>query len=208
MATPAAARPGGCRQILEDLIGLGTPDRARELSDRLLERFGSFPEALNATEGERIKAVGGDDLEGLFSSVRTAIHHVLRDRLLRGAVLADERAVLDYLRGVMAFAPQEQFRVLYLNAGNELLCDEVASIGSVSTVHIYPREVLKRCLELGATAIIVAHNHPSGRLVASRSDRVMTRNLVEAAKALGVAVHDHILVAREGSLSFRRKGFL
>ncbi|KAA9009567.1 DNA repair protein RadC [Sphingobium limneticum] len=108
----------------------------------------------------------------------------------------------------MAFAPQEQFRVLYLNAGNELLCDEVASIGSVSTVHIYPREVLKRCLELGATAIIVAHNHPSGRLVASRSDRVMTRNLVEAAKALGVAVHDHILVAREGSLSFRRKGFL
>ena len=108
----------------------------------------------------------------------------------------------------MAFAPQEQFRVLYLNAGNELLCDEVASIGSVSAVHIYPREVLKRCLELGATAIIVAHNHPSGRLVASRRDRIMTRKLVEAATALGIAVHDHILIAREGSLSFLLRGDL
>ncbi len=108
----------------------------------------------------------------------------------------------------MAFAPNEQFRVLYLNSGNELLRDELAGSGSVSSVHVYPREVLKRCLELGATAIIVAHNHPSGRLVPSRNDRTMTRNLVEAAKAIGVAVHDHILIAREGSLSFRRQGLL
>lgn len=108
----------------------------------------------------------------------------------------------------MAFAPREQFRVLYLNAGNELIRDELASTGSVSSVHVYPREILKRCLELGATAIIVAHNHPSGRLIPSRSDRTMTRNLVEAARALDVAVHDHILIAREGSLSFRRQGLL
>ncbi len=208
MAASATPGPAGCRQVLEELIGLGDPDRARELSDRLLDRFGSFPDALNAAEADRIDAVGGHHVESLFASVRTAIHIVLWGRLPQRSVLASEPAVLEYLRGTMAFAPNEQFRVLYLNAGNELLRDELASNGSVSSVHVYPREVLKRCLELGATAIIVAHNHPSGRLVPSRRDRSMTRNLVEAAKALDVAVHDHILIAREGSLSFRRQGLL
>lgn len=208
MAASTTPGPVGCRQVLEELIRLGDPDRAQELSDRLLDRFGSFPEALNAAPADRVAAVGGHDVEGLFSSVRTAIHIVLRGRLPQRAVLASEPAVLEYLRGTMAFAPNEQFRVLYLNAGNQLLRDELASMGSVSCVHIYPREVLKRCLELGATAIIIAHNHPSGRLVPSRKDRSMTRNLVKAATALGVAVHDHILIARDGSLSFRRQGFL
>ncbi|WP_312250976.1 JAB domain-containing protein [Sphingobium yanoikuyae] len=208
MATSTAPGTSGCRQLLEELIGLGDPNRAQELSDLLLDRFGSFPEALNAAEADRVNAIGGRDVEGLFASVRTAIHIVLRGRLPQRAVLASEPAVLEYLRGAMAFAPNEQFRVLYLNSGNELLRDELAGSGSVSSVHVYPREVLKRCLELGATAIIVAHNHPSGRLVPSRNDRTMTRNLVEAAKAIGVAVHDHILIAREGSLSFRRQGLL
>ncbi len=203
-----ASAPSGCRQILEELIGLGDPDRAKLLSDRLLDRFGSFPAALNAAEADRVDAIGGHDVEGLFASVRAAIHIVLRGRLPQRAVLASEPAVLEYLRGTMAFAPNEQFRVLYLNAGNALLRDELAGSGSVSSVHVYPREILKRCLELGATAIIVAHNHPSGRLVPSRSDRTMTRNLVEAARALDVAVHDHILIAQEGSLSFRRQGLL
>lgn len=101
---------------MEELIGLSDPDRARELSDRLLDRFGSFPDALNAAVADRFDAVDGHDVEGLFTSVRIAIHIVLRGRLPQRAVLAREPTVLEYLRGTMAFAPSEQFGVLYPNA--------------------------------------------------------------------------------------------
>lgn len=198
----------GCGQVLAKLIGIAHPEHAQEFAELLLGRFGSLPEALNAPENERIKVLGGRYVEDIFSSVRAAINMVLHGQLAKRTLLSNEPAVLAYLRAAMAFAPTEQFRVLYLNGTNELLADEVMGIGSVSSVHVYPREVMRRCLELGATAIIVAHNHPSGRLEPSRTDQIMTRKIVEAARSLGVAVHDHILIARGGSMSFRRQGLL
>lgn len=108
----------------------------------------------------------------------------------------------------MAFQPVEQFRVLFLNASNELLADDIMNVGTVSAVHAYPREILKRCLDLGATAVLLAHNHPSGNPRPSLADRELTRRILHAAKSLDVVVHDHLVVTRNGCTSFRKAGYL
>jgi DNA repair protein RadC len=108
----------------------------------------------------------------------------------------------------MAYDPIERLRVLFLNAGNELIADEVMGVGTVSSVHAWPREILKRCLDLEATAILLVHNHPSGCSKPSRADRDLTEKIAKAASSLGVIVHDHLVVARKGTTSFRMAGYL
>jgi DNA repair protein RadC len=185
------------------------PDRAGELADRLLARFGSFGAVMAAPTRQRASLLeDAEEVERMLCRVDGALDHILHGRMAAGPVLSEEQAVLDYLRNAMAFAPIEQARVLFLDAANHLLADEVLAAGTVDRVHVYPREILKRCIELGATAIILAHNHPSGRPRPSRADEDMTRHLVAAARPLGVTVHDHLLVARDGIVSFRRTGRL
>jgi DNA repair protein RadC len=123
-------------------------------------------------------------------------------------ILSSDQRVLDYLRGHMAYDPIERLRVLFLNAGNELIADEVMGVGTVSSVHAWPREILKRCLDLEATAILLVHNHPSGCSKPSRADRDLTEKIAKAASSLGVIVHDHLVVARKGTTSFRMAGYL
>lgn len=108
----------------------------------------------------------------------------------------------------MAYDPIERFRVLFLNAGNELIADEVMGVGTVSAVQAWPREILKRCLDLEATAILLVHNHPSGCSKPSRADRDLTERIVKAASSLSVIVHDHLVVARKCTTSFRMAGYL
>lgn len=185
------------------------PDRAGQLADRLLARFGSFGAVMAAPKRQRAGLLeDAEEVERMLCRVDGALDHILRGRMAAAPVLSHEQAVLDYLRNAMAFASIEQARVLFLDAANHLLADEVLAAGTVNRVHVYPREILKRCIELGATAIILAHNHPSGRPRPSRADEEMTRHLVAAARPLGVMVHDHLLVAREGIVSFRRTGRL
>src|SRR5207237_548267 len=129
-------------------------------------------------------------------------------RLTRGAVkkrpvLSSWNAVLDYCRTAMAFAEKEQLRVLFLDKRNQVIADEVQQTGTVDHTPVYPREVVKRALELSATAIILVHNHPSGDPSPSRADIEMTQAIVEVAKPLGIAVHDHIIVGRDGHASLR-----
>ncbi|WP_380909018.1 JAB domain-containing protein [Sphingobium olei] len=179
------------------------------MSMQMVKRFGSLGEALAAQPLDRLAVMGASShIERSFVCLQMAIDHILRGRIADKCVLSNEEAVIEYLRATMAFAPVEQMRVLFLNAANHLLVDEVMASGTVSSVHIYPREVLKRCLDVGATAILLVHNHPSGRPAPSKADKTMTTQIAEAARWFGIAVHDHLIVAREGWVSFRRAGYL
>ena len=143
-----------------------------------------------------------------LATLRSAMLHALRREALQGPVLGDADAVAAYLFAAMAHEPVEQLRVLYLNARNRLLLDETAIEGSVNVAPIYPREILRRSLETGATALILAHNHPSGDPKPSREDIRLTRLVATAGEALDIRLHDHLIVARSGWISLRAEGYL
>lgn len=209
MASSGPAEAPGCRRALEELIGLTRPDRARELSDRLFTRFGSLGGALAARPVERIELLDASmDVEQTFRCFQRVVEQVLRAPLAERPILSSDRTVHDYLRGNMAYARVEHFRVLFLNADNELIADEIMGAGSVSAVQVWPREIVKRCLELDATAILLAHNHPSGSPAPSRADRDLTEKIAKAARFFGIVMHDHLVVARRGIVSFRKAGWL
>ena len=147
------------------------------------------------------------DVTAYFQAVRAAMIHCLRVEVAAGPVLSDSQSLIDYLSLDMAHAPVEQFRVLFLNAQNQLL-DESVVAGTVSEAPVYPREIMRRALELGATAVLLAHNHPSGDPTPSRTDIGVTRRIADAGHILDIAVHDHVIVARTGWTSLRAMGLL
>jgi DNA repair protein RadC len=121
----------------------------------------------------------------------------------RRPVLSSWSALIDYCRAAMAFADKEQFRILFLDKRNRLIADERQQVGTVDHTPVYPREVIKRALELSATAIILVHNHPSGDPTPSAADIEMTQTIIEIASPLGIAVHDHLIIGKDGHASFR-----
>lgn len=209
MAARKSRETAECRQTLEELIRLTCPGRANELSNRLVDRFGSLGDAVAARTADRTAILDGvPEVERTIQCLRKAMNHILHGRIQQRRVMSNERALLEYLRQAMAFEPIEQFRVIFLNAANEMLADEILGIGTVSRVHLYPREVMKRCLEIGATAIILVHNHPAGTAEPSRADRNLTRQMMAAAQPLGITVHDHLVICRDGYVSFRKAGLM
>jgi len=140
--------------------------------------------------------------------VRDVMLHVLRAEALSGPILTTSQALVDYLFADMAHLPAERLRVLFLNSKNRLLRDEMVSEGSINEAPIYPREILRRALEVGATALILAHNHPSGDPAPSESDIKTTRRVAEAAQPLDIRIHDHVIIARSGWSSFRTLGLI
>jgi DNA repair protein RadC len=176
----------------------------KPLAKELIRRFGSFAEVLAAPRArlEEVEGVG----EAVITSLKVVHAAATRMRRLEArerTVLSSWSSVLDYCRTAMAFADKEQFRVLFLDKRNQLIADEVQQTGTVDHTPVYPREVVKRALELSATAVILVHNHPSGDTTPSRADIEMTRQIVEIARALGIAVHDHIIVGRDGHASLK-----
>jgi DNA repair protein RadC len=135
--------------------------------------------------------------------VQAAAERLLRGKVKGKPVLSSWSSVLDYCRAAMAFAEKEQFRILFLDKKNQLIADEVQQTGTVDHTPVYPREVVKRALELSATALILVHNHPSGDPSPSRADVQMTQAIVEAARPFGISVHDHIIVGKDGHASFK-----
>ena len=131
--------------------------------------------------------------------VHAAASRLARGQVQKRPVLSSWSSVLDYCRMAQAFADKEQFRVLFLDKRNQLIADELQQVGTVDHTPVYPREVVKRALELSATALILVHNHPSGDPTPSRADIQMTQAIVDVAKPLGIAVHDHIIVGKEGA---------
>jgi DNA repair protein RadC len=192
-------------ELLELVLFGALPRRnTKELAKRLIARFGSFAEVINAPEAllAEVKDVG-DVVITELKLVRAAALRLMRGELLERPVLSSWSDVLHYCRAAMGFESREQFRILFLDKKNHLIADEVQQEGTVDHTPVYVREVVKRALELSATAIVLVHNHPSGDPTPSRADIEMTRQIVEAAKPLGLVVHDHIIVGRQGHVSFK-----
>lgn len=176
----------------------------KPLAKALIARFGSFAETL-AARPERLR-----EIEGLGESaiVEIKIAEAAGKRLARGTlqkrtVLSSFMEVMDYCRAAMAYAEREEFRILFLDKRNALIADEVQGVGTVDHTPVYPREVVRRALELGSSALILAHNHPSGDPTPSAADIRMTKDIIAIAQPFGIAVHDHLIVGRNGQASFK-----
>src|SRR5579871_6672855 len=176
----------------------------KPLAKSLIARFGSFGEVISAPWPLLAEIDGlGDAAITEFKVVEAAARRLARGEVRRRHVLSSWAAVLDYCRTAMAFAEKEQFRILFLDKRNQLIADEVQQIGTVDHTPVYPREVVKRALELSATALILVHNHPSGDPTPSRADVDMTKQIVDVARNLGIEVHDHIIVGKHGHASLK-----
>ncbi len=192
-------------ELLELMLFAAVPRRdTKPIAKALLARFGSFSEVLAAPEAQlrEVKGVGDTIVNALKVALATA-KRFARDQVRERPVLGSWSSVVDYCKATMAYEPIEHFRVLFLNKKNELIADEVQQSGTVDHTPVYPREVVKRALELSATAIILAHNHPSGDPTPSTADITMTRQIAEIAKPLGIVLHDHLIVGRTGHVSLK-----
>lgn len=192
-------------ELLELLLFRSIPrSDTKERAKALLKRFGSLGEVLGAPEAllREVEDIG--DSTALDIKVVSA----LAQRMARGAVLKREvlsswSQVLDYCRAAMAFQAREEFRILFLDKKNILIADEVQGTGTVDHTPVYPREVVKRALELSASALILVHNHPSGDPTPSKADIEMTKLIISSAKPLGISVHDHIIIGWHGHVSMK-----
>ena len=176
----------------------------KPLAKELIERFGSFAEVVSAPP-ERLAEIKGMGAAAVteLKVVEAAAHRLARGQVQKRTVLSSWSSVLDYCRTAMAFADKEQLRVLFLDKRNRLIADEVQQEGTVDHTPVYPREVVKRALELSATAVILVHNHPSGDPTPSQADIAMTKEIVSVAQPLGISVHDHIIVGKDGHASLK-----
>ena len=181
----------------------------KPLAKTLLQEFGSFGGVLAAdpnrlTRHDRVTA----RTVAHFKAVRESARRLLRAEIAGKPLLSSWTQLVDYCRASLADEPTERFRVLFLDRKNRLIADELQQRGTVDHTPVYPREVVKRALDLGATALILVHNHPSGDPTPSRADIEMTREVNAAAAALGIVLHDHVVVARSGCQSLRSLGLL
>jgi DNA repair protein RadC len=192
-------------ELLELILFRAIPQRdVKPLAKTLIDRFGSFAEAISAPI-ERLREIKGLGEAAIteLKVVQAAASQFARGQAKKRTVLSSWSNVLDYCRTAMAFADKEQFRILFLDKRNQLIADEVQQTGTIDHTPVYPREVVKRGLELSATAIILVHNHPSGDPTPSRADIQMTQAIIDVAKPLGISVHDHIIVGKEGHASLK-----
>ena len=204
----AAAMPD--YEMLELVLFRAIPRRdVKPLARELLNRFGDFNRVITAPAARLrdVKGIGEAVIVEL-KIVEAAAQRLARAKVLKRHVVASWDALLDYCHTTMAHLETEQFRVLYLDRKNLLIADEEQAKGTVDHVPVYPREVAKRALELNASAIILVHNHPSGDPSPSRSDIDMTHQVATACDALGLTLHDHLIIGKSRELSFRNEGHL
>lgn len=197
-------------ELLELLLFSALPRRdVKPLAKRLLAEFGSFAELI-AAEPTRLKRIAGvgDAVVAALKVVEAASHRALRDQIIGRPAISSWQALLDYCKAAMQHNKSEQFRILFLDRKNVLIADEVQQSGTVDHTPVYPREVVRRALDLGASSLIMVHNHPSGDPTPSQQDIATTERVVEAGKALGIAVHDHVVIGRTGHVSFKALGYL
>jgi DNA repair protein RadC len=192
-------------ELLELLLFRALPRRdVKPLAKMLLEKFGSFAEVITAPAARLAEVKGlGDSGATELKIVQAAASRLLRGQVKKRPALSSWSAVLDYCRTAQAFADRELFRVLFLDKRNQLIADEVQQTGTVDHTPVYPREVVKRALELSSTAIILVHNHPSGDPTPSHADIQMTQQIIAVAQPLGISVHDHIIVGKDGHASLK-----
>ena len=228
-ARAAAAHPdAGHRQRLRDRFRSGGADAVpdyellelllfrtiprqdtKPIAKRLIERFGSFSEVINAPDARLAEVPGvGNAVVTDLKLIRTAALRRSRGEVMSKPILASWNQVIAYIRAAQGFADKEQFRMLFLDKRNQLIADEIQQQGTVDHTPVYVREVVKRALELSASALILVHNHPSGDPSPSRADIDMTRLIVDAARPLGIVIHDHVMVGRQGHASLKSLGYI
>ncbi len=195
---------------LLELVLFALPRRdTKPIARALIARFGSFAAVIAASVPDLLKTDGlGDAGAAALKAVQAAALRLARAEVIQRPVLNNWDGLMDYLNAVLARERIEHFRVLFLDSRNRLLADEAQSRGTVNHTPVYPREVVKRALELHATALILVHNHPSGDPTPSAEDIAMTREIRDAARPLAVVLHDHVIVGNGRWLSFRREGLL
>ncbi|MDB5733476.1 MAG: hypothetical protein JWN16_113 [Alphaproteobacteria bacterium] len=197
-------------ELLELTLFAAIPRRdTKPLAKALLARFGSFAEVIAAPRARLLDVKGvGESVVAHLKIVEAAAHRLSKTKVIGRPALSSWAALLDYCTAAMAREQAEAFRVLFLDRKNILIADEVLNRGTIDHTPVYPREIVKRALELSASALILVHNHPSGDPTPSRADIEMTREIEKAAKALGIAVHDHLVIGRGGHASFKSLGLL
>jgi len=197
-------------ELVEYLLALAIPRRdTKPLAKKLLRDFGGFG-ALMTADAEAIARVGGisENAVAALKTAHAAALRLLKDGVRERPVLSSWQALLDYLRADMAHEGIERVRILFLNAKNVLIADEKMWEGSVDESAVHIREIMRRALDLHATAIIVVHNHPSGDPSPSQQDIRLTRDLAEAGRHLNITLHDHIIVGASGHVSLRGEGLI
>ncbi len=228
-STPANAHYGfGHRSRLRDRLLTGGPEAladyevlefllfaaikkgdTKPIAKALLARFGSLSDVLNADAKALQQTDGvGEHSAAALKSVAVAARRMARSEVADQPVLASWQALIDYLVIDMAHLKVERVRVLYLDTRNRLIDDHHVGDGSIDEASIHPREVIKRAMDVGAAALILVHNHPSGNAEPSKADIQITKKIAEAGRLMGVTVHDHVIVGREGHVSMRAKGLL
>lgn len=208
MAGGATALPD--YEMLELVLFRAIPRRdVKPLAHALLERFGDFSGVVSAPPGRLLEVADvGESVVAELKIVEAAAHRLARARVMQRHAISSWDQLLAYCRTAMGHRETEQFRVLYLDRRNTLIADEEQARGTVDHVPVYPREVVKRALELNASALILVHNHPSGDPTPSPADIDMTERVRAAAETLGLTLHDHLIVGKQSELSFRAEGLL
>lgn len=197
-------------EMLELVLFRAIPQKdLKPLAKELIERFGDFNGVISAPRArlEEISGVG-PTVTCELKIVEAAAHRLARAKVMNRHALSSWAALMEYCKTVMAHREIEQFRILFLDNKNVLIADEEQGKGTVDHVPVYPREVVKRALELSASALILVHNHPSGDPTPSRADIDMTAQIERAAKAVGITLHDHVIIGKEQDTSFRSHGLL
>ncbi len=197
-------------ELLELVLFRAIPRRdVKPLAWRLIDTFGDFNGAISAPIERLLSVKGvGDAVMQELKIIEAAAHRLARARIMQRHVLTSWDALLDYCHTTMAHRETEQFRVLFLDNKNVLIADEEQAKGTVDHVPVYPREVVKRALELNASALILVHNHPSGDPTPSEADLAMTNKIYDAALALNITLHDHLVIGKSRELSFKSEGYL
>lgn len=197
-------------ELLELVLTTAIPRKdVKPLAKILIAKFGSFAGVIAApmTALQDVKGVG-ETVAITLKTIHAGAARMMKQELLNTPIFSNWAKLQDYLLATLAHEKVEHFRILFLNKKNHLIADEVQHSGTVDQTAAYPREVVKRALELGATAIILVHNHPSGDSTPSPADIGLTREIMGAAKGLNIVVHDHLIVAKSGVTSLKNKGFM
>lgn len=197
-------------EVLEYLLFAGIRQGdTKPLAKALLRHFGSLAAVLNAEPGALTQVKGiGESSAAALKSVALAARRMARSEVREKPLLGSWQALLDYLSIDMAHLTVERVRVLYLDTRNRLIDDHHVGDGSIDEAAIHPREVIRRAMDVGASALILVHNHPSGNAEPSRADIQITQRIAEAGRLLGIVVHDHVIIGREGHVSLKSKGLL
>ena len=197
-------------ELLELVLFRSIPQRdVKPLAKLLISQFGSVAEVIGAPMPRLLSVKGLGEQTALdIKIIEVAGLTLAKGAVTKREVLSSWSSVIEYCRAAMAFAEVEQFRILFLDKRNGLLADELQQTGTVDHTPVYPREIMKRALEHGASAVILVHNHPSGDPTPSRADIEITREVAKAAQTLGVQLHDHLIIARSGHMSFKSQGLL